>query len=468
MTALEITISNRHEQRGGLTMRRPHAHLAAIALSVLAVLLAACGTADPTPTPPAAQDGSTPTAGAPMGFEAEWEALIAAAQEEGRLVVSGSGGVGEIAPVYKIWQDKFGIRVTIARGSGRANADRLLAEQGVGRFDVDVVHGGATTINTRLMPNGALVRMDPLLVHPEVIDRSLWYGGRHWYNDEEDAFMFVYAAEVAESSQLDDIWFNTNLVTFEEVASWRSEEEVLDKYGGSMIDAHVAQLSGAGGVVRVFIDPNRGPDYWEDVYSRDIFWAPEWRYMTDAISRGDFAISLAGAGGENGREMTEARQLGLPVESYETLRLENDWPLYDEESRLTPAGSGAAVAVAKNQPHPNAAKLWVNWLFSREGATVMQQTLGEGELLGGSATLRRASLRADDIPPGLTDPALRRKPGVNYNTIDMTPSAAALSADVIRLRIMIFEEATGFANHSEIPELRNSLEERAREFGLIQ
>jgi len=50
----------------------------------------------------------------------------------------------------------------------------------------------------------------------------------------------------------------------------------------------------------------------------------------------------------------------------------------------------------------------------------------------------------------------------------MTPSAAALSADVIRLRIMIFEEATGFASHPEIPELRNSLEERAREFGLIE
>ena len=448
-------------------MRRRHAHLAAMAVGVLAVLFSACAAPIPTATP-VTQDGTTPTPSAPMGFDAEWEALIAAAQEEGRLVVSGSGGVGEIAPVYKIWQDKFGIRVTIARGSGRANADRLLAEQGVGRFDVDTVHGGVTTINTRLMPNQALVRMEPLLFHPEVVDTSLWYGGRHWYNDEEDAFMFVYAAEVAESSQLDGIWINTNLVSFEEVASWRSEEDVLDRYAGSIIDAHVKQLSGAGGAVREFIDPNRGVAYWEDVYSRDIFWAPEWRYMTDAISRGDFAISLAGAGGENGREMTEARKLGLPVESYETLRLENNWPLYDEESRLTPAGSGAAVAVAKNQPHPNATKLWVNWLFSREGATVMHQTLGEGEILGGSNTLRRASLRVDDIPPGLTDPALRRKPGVDYNTIDMTPSAAALAADVIRLRIMIFEEAQGFASHPEIPELRNALEERARAAGLME
>ena len=451
-------------------MRRRHAHLAAMAVSVLAVLLSACAAPIPTPTPtsPVTQDEPTPAPSAPTGFEAEWEALIAAAQEEGRLVVSGSGGVGEIAPVYKIWQDKFGIRVTIARGSGRATADRMLAEQDVGRFDVDTVHGGVTTINTRLMPNEAIVRMEPLFVHPEVMDKSLWYGGRHWYRDEEDAFMFVYAAQVSESSRLDGVWFNTNLVSFEEVASWRSEEDVLDRYAGSMIDAHVTQLAGAGGAVRTFIDPNRGPDYWQDVYSRDIFWGPEWRYMTDAISRGDFAISLVGSGGEGGRDMAEAKQLGLPVESYESLRLEHNWPLYDEESRLTPAGSGASVAIARNHPHPNATKLWVNWLLSREGATVMQQTLGEGEIAGGLDTLRRASLRVDDIPPGLTDPAIQRKPGVDYNTIDMTPSAAALAADVIKLRSMIFEEAQGFASHPEIPELRNSLEEQARAAGLME
>ena len=141
------------------SMKRGREYLAVVLVGALAVVLSACGTPDPTPTPtsPAAQDGSAPTSGALTGFEAEWDALITAAQAEGRLVVSGSGGIGDIAPVYKIWQDKFGIRVTISRGSGRANADRMLAEQGVGRFDVDMVHGGVTTINTRLMPNETIV-----------------------------------------------------------------------------------------------------------------------------------------------------------------------------------------------------------------------------------------------------------------------------------------------------------------------
>ncbi len=452
------------------SMRRSREYLAVVLVSALAFLLSACGTPDPTPTPtsPVPPDGSAPTPGALTGFEAEWDALIAAAQAEGRLVVSGSGGIGDIAPVYKIWQDRFGVRVTIARGSGRSNADRMLAEQGVGRFDVDIVHGGVTTINTRLMPNEAIVRMEPFFVHPEVTDKSLWYGGRHWYRDEEDAFMFVYAAQVSESSRLDGVWFNTNLVSFEEVASWRAEKDVLDRFPGSMIDAHVTQLAGAGGAVREFIDPNRGADYWEDFYSRDIFWGPEWRYMTDAVSRGDFAISLVGSGGEGGRDMLEAKALGLPVESYEAVRLENNWPLYDEESRLTPAGGAGSFSLAKNQPHPNATKLWVNWLLSREGATVMHETLGEAELAGALVTLRRLSLRADDIPSGVTDPALRRKSGIDYNTIDMTPSAAALAADVIKLRSMIFEEAQGFASHPDIPELRNALEERARAAGLMQ
>ncbi|HEX2261630.1 MAG TPA: hypothetical protein VHJ56_08340, partial [Candidatus Binatia bacterium] len=35
------------------------------------------------------------------------------------------------------------------------------------------------------------------------------------------------------------------------------------------------------------------------------------------------------------------------------------------------------LAVIKNQPHPNAGKLFVNWLLSREGQETYQKALGE-------------------------------------------------------------------------------------------
>ena len=437
-------------------MSRLYGYLAVVMVSML---LVACGTSEPTPTAPptAPQDGGEPAQA--TGFEAEWAALIEAARAEGRLIVSGSGGVGDIVPVYRIWGEKFGITVTVARGSGRENADRLLAEQGVGRYDVDIVHAGADTLSSRLVPNEAVIRIKEILFHPEVIDLSLWFGGKLWFRDSEDAYMLVHSASVDSDSSLDGTWFNTDLVSIEEVESWTSERDVLERYGGSIIDDDPRDLGGTGGVVRDLLRPDRGVDYWIFEYSQDVFYTSDARYMTDSLARGAFKIALGGTGGIVGRELQEIRNLGAAVQNYETLRLERGWPLYEPDAGLEPAGSGGSFSVAKNARHPNATKLWVNWLLSREGMTTVHETLGESEVAAGLDVHNRISLRDDGIPWGLTDPRLRREPGVVYDITRMDPRANALHQDAVRLRLMIFEEARGFGTNPELAELRVKMEE---------
>ena len=251
-------------------MRGMRAIVGMMMVVLLAGLVAACGGSDPTPTPrptPTQAPGDSTTPDTPATFQEEWDALIAAAQEEGRLIVSGSGGVGDIAPVYRIWEDLFDVRVTIARGSGRENADRLLAEQSVGRFTVDMVHSGGSTLTQRLMPNDGIAAIEPLLFHPEVIDKSLWYGGRLWFNDPEDAFMLVHSAQVSSGSGMDGIWFNTNLVGADEVATWRSERGVYDLYEGEIISLDPRNSGGGAGVMSTYLNPNRGTDHWEYVFT---------------------------------------------------------------------------------------------------------------------------------------------------------------------------------------------------------
>ena len=422
------------------------ASVAMVTVGVLGLLLAACGSAAPTPTPP-----SGPGSGEPLsGFEAEWAALIEAAQDEGRLIVSGSGGVSEIVPVYRIWEDKFGIRVTIARGSGSENADRMLAEQGVGRYSLDIVHSGAGTLGERLMPNNAIVRVEPFLFHPEVIDTSLWYGGKLWFRDPVGAFMLIHSARVIQGSGLDDIWFNTNLVSVEELETWRGYRDVYDMFEGSIIDG-TPDLGTAGSS---FFDPFRGAEYWEYVYGKDIFYTNEARYLSDSVAKGAFKIGMASS--SERRELESLRDAGAPVDEYRTVRLERGWPKYEPFPVLEPASSGGTFAIAPNQPHPNATKLWVNWLLSREGMTTVQATLGEGETLPHD----RISLRDDDIPVGQTDPAFRREPGVVYNTVYMNPDVAAMSQDLAVLRYKIYEQARGIADHPDIDELTRELTAR--------
>ena len=101
------------------------------------VWLSACGSADPTPTPIPAVETVTPTP-AMMGFDAEWQALIAAAQAEGTLVVGGPTN----EQVVREFGERFGIEVRISPGSGFEITDRLLAEQSVRRYTMDTMWNG--------------------------------------------------------------------------------------------------------------------------------------------------------------------------------------------------------------------------------------------------------------------------------------------------------------------------------------
>ena len=442
---------------------KPFGLLAVVAVA-MALLLAACSadptatpTSAPTPTPPPdAEPTATPDAAAL--FEAEWEALIKAAQEEGRLSVSGSGSVADIAPVYRIWGEKFGIRVTIARGGGRQNADRILAEQSVGRYTVDMVHSGGSTLASRLMPNNAIVRIEPLLFHPEVIDKSLWYGGKLWFIDPEEAFMLVYVAAVSEGSGLDGIWFNTDLVSIEELEGLGNERDVYDKFEGSIINLDPRAAGSGGGVVSDYLNPNMGPDHWDYIYAKDAFYTSDMRFLADSLAKGGFKIAVD-PGGQGNAELEGLRFARAPVEEYEAVRIAQGWPIYAAFPQLQQGRSGGSFAVAPNQPNPNATKLWVNWVLSREGQTTVHATDAEGE----TGLHDRITLRADDIPWGLTDPRLRRVPGVVYDTIQMNPKAAAMVADVLTLRSWIFEEVRGFATHPELEELRAKIAKQSAE-----
>ena len=124
----------------------------ALGLSVvLSLLLAACGSPEPTPTAPA-----TPTAVGAVDdrepWEIEWDELAAAAREEGELVVVGGSAAIVYRPMYKYFGDKFGIEVQSSGGSSRQIVDRILAERSIGRYTIDFFISGLGTSTQRLIP----------------------------------------------------------------------------------------------------------------------------------------------------------------------------------------------------------------------------------------------------------------------------------------------------------------------------
>ena len=95
------------------------------------------------------------------------------------------------------------------------------------------------------------------------------------------------------------------------------------------------------------------------------------RAYADGLALGTWDIGMFGGTGDDAVE--ELIELGLPVAEFpHTLAVSPDTP--------TPGGFAdlsGEVAIFDSAPHPNAARLYVNWLLSHEGATVYNTLAGE-------------------------------------------------------------------------------------------
>src|SRR5690606_33679192 len=123
-------------------------------------------------------------------FEKEWKALIEAAKKEGTLAIATGGAPSrQYRPTFDAFTEKFGIRIEVSSGGANDVANRVLAERKVGRTPVDMSLISIRIHNLRYVPAKALVPFAPLLIHPDVVDTSKWYGGKHWYGDKEQKYV---------------------------------------------------------------------------------------------------------------------------------------------------------------------------------------------------------------------------------------------------------------------------------------
>lgn len=123
--------------------------------------------------------------------------------------------------------------------------------------------------------------------------------------------------------------------------------------------------------------------------SRDI------RQIVDWLATGKFAISGLTQVPRTGLDV--AKKQGLPVDWFDAAQLKEGVPLF--------ASTGRAVLLNR-APHPNAARVLINWLLSREGQIVFQKVSPAAD-----------SLRTDVPKDNLVSYA-RRVEGAKYHLLD--------------------------------------------------
>ncbi len=338
-----------------------------------------------------------------------WDETLAAAKKEGQLVaVLGGSASRNYRPVFKFFEDKFGIRTVVSTGSGRRQANRLLAERGAGKYKVDIIMTGGTTGNARLIPNGVPDPIGRELFLPEVLDKSLWYNGKHYYSDPEEKYIFSFSGG-AEFSPI-RMRFNTDKLPVEEAKKIDSVWTFLDKkrFTGQIV-ALPPTIAGAGGTYfSVQVHPDIGEKYLRRFFDPElkVKFIQDYRQVADGIAKGKYTMAIFV--GSARRDIDRLGKLGLPVASFEQII---NAPV-KERPTLQGTGSSNNIMVVNRRPHPNATRLFLNWLLSKEGQTVIatKSTLAADQ-----------TFRIDVTEQGKVHPAEMRRPGVEYLTLAHDP-----------------------------------------------
>jgi ABC-type Fe3+ transport system substrate-binding protein len=324
-------------------------------------------------------------AGASVSYAADadawktaWQRALEAAKKEGQLVLYGSADFEKLfAEFHKKYPE---INVTGVFGRGADVAKRLMAERRGEKYLADLYVNGMTTGYNVFYKAKVLDPIPPLLVLPEVTDGSKWYQGKLHFVDPENHYLLNMNGETRIV-----LAYNTKLVKPGEIKSYW---DVLNPKWKGKIVAYDPTLGGAGDAMRFFYhSKNLGKEFIRRVLTEtDLVISTDTRQMGDWLAGGKFALSVFAPISRMDLDLMQTQ--GLPVSWFD--------PDHLKEGAYITAGSGG-VAVINKAPHPNAAKIALNWLLSREGQIAYQRIFTEGN--DGPDSLR-IDIPKDKVPRG--------------------------------------------------------------------
>lgn len=332
-------------------------------------------------------------------WKKDWEALVQEAGKEAALSVY----AGEYeAFIREFEKDYPRIKVSVVIDP-RQMSSRVLAERRAEKYLADVLMIGPTASITTLART--LDPLKPVMIHPEVLDESQWFGGKHWWADEERQFTFVYQGNVASAFAI-----STQLVKPAEIKSYW--DFLHPRWKGKVMVRDIRRPGpGAGSARMLYHHPEIGPKYLYRLFSEmDAYISSDARAMADYLAKGRYAIFFF-AGGADIRDM---ETIGLPVAN----RIDGL-----KEGGFLSANWGT-LALMNRAPHPHAAKLFINWALSRRGQAAFQSLV--------SAPRNAVNSLRMDVPKDHLERYERLRPGEKYFASFLDAPVQKIAQDALR------------------------------------
>lgn len=319
---------------------------------VFLLLLAACApkvapSSAPAPTLSQATlpQSGTPTSNIspPTSQDAAWAKVVEAAQKEGRLTIYSYNFVGDVGlAVSQAFRERYGIQVEIITGRGSAFIERLKTEKRMGSIMADMSDNSPTNAKN-MKEQGFTISIAGEL--PALREKDVWVADV-LATDPQDKHLITFNFSTYSS------YVNTNLVKpGEEPAVWK---DLLDpKWKGKMT---VADPTTGAGLLNTFVTLMRekviDEEFIKSLYKQDIRFALSAPDAAGILARGERSFMITVTSSEFGSFVSQ----GAPIKAVGL----NDGTVL----------TAIVVTAFGGGPHPNAAKLFMNWLISQEGQTV--------------------------------------------------------------------------------------------------
>lgn len=310
----------------------------------------------------------------------QWEKVVSQAKKEGNVVVFGTVAGETTTVMGKAFLDKWGMRAEFIGGRGAEVAQKILTERKSGLYLIDVYLGGTTSAVTMLKPAQVFDPLEPALILPEVADPKMWANGLDFVDKDRTIMPYL-------SYAVPPMAINTNQVKPEDIKSYR--DLLQPRWKGKIVMQDPSQPGTAivwFGVVSELI---MGIDYMKDLAKQEPVITRDRRLQVEWLAQGKYPIAIAPQSDILGNFERE----GAPIKKHLT-----------QEGTFRTGGSGF-IALVNQAPHPNAARLFINWFLGKEA-----QTLYSKNNLLPSA---RVDVLKDHVDPGNIV-----QPGVKYFEVD--------------------------------------------------
>ena len=316
-----------------------------------------------------------------QGTPAQWNALVDAAKKEGKVVILAPPDTHVRQALPAAFKARYGITVDYLGGRSSESAIKLRAEREAGVNTVDIALSGIQTMATIFYREKMLAPLRPELIDPDVVDPTKWKTGKLWFIDPEDKYVLRLVSTVGAS-----FYVNTQFV---KPTDFHMARDLLDPKWKGKISFHDPTVPGNGSNEAARYYVQYGQDFVKHLFiDQQPGIARDRRQITDWLARGRYPISI-------GAERDEAERLqkdGLPIAPVYSLA---DMP-------GTLSGGVGEVALMEHAPHPNAARLFANWIASKQGLEVFVRS-------------REESPNRNDIDEAsFLPPEIIPKPGVDY------------------------------------------------------